>query len=245
MEYVDSDEFRGVRMTGVDLSGARMHDVNLEGARITDAFLLNADISGLLIGTRINGVEIAPLVEAELDRMYPERVRLRPSDVAGLRDGWALVVDIWNGLVERARGLPEPRLHERVDGEWSFLETLRHLVFVSDAWCTRMVQGNPAPYHPWGVVPRFLASAGLPVDPVAAPTFDDVLAVRRQRHATVLATIDGLSDDNLARVATPPDAPGYPNETGRSVLDCLRVVLGEEWEHSRYAARDLDVLERG
>ena len=31
-------------------------------------------------------------------------------------------------------GLPPDLLHERVDDEWSFIETLRHLVFATDAW---------------------------------------------------------------------------------------------------------------
>jgi hypothetical protein len=130
-----------------------------------------------------------------------------------------------------------------VDGEWSFLETVRHLLFVTDAWCGRMVRGEREPYHPWGVVPRFLHHAGLPVDVDADPTLDELLPVRAQRMATMREVIEGVTPDDLARTAVPPDAPGYPNETARTVLDCLHVVLFEEWQHSQYAARDLDSLE--
>lgn len=38
-----------------------------------------------------------------------------------------------------------------------------------------------------------------------------------------------------------------PNEHARGVLEtnlsCLHVILNEEWEHHRYAVRDLDVIE--
>ena len=34
---------------------------------------------------------------------------------------------------ELDRRHPEPPLHLRVDDEWSFVETLRHLVFATDA----------------------------------------------------------------------------------------------------------------
>ena len=42
--------------------------------------------------------------------------------------------------------------------------------------------------------------------------------------------------------AFPPDAPGNPNRE-YTVLACLYVILNEEWEHHRYAVRDLEVLE--
>jgi len=39
-------------------------------------------------------------------------------------------------------------LHERVDDEWSFVETLRHLVFATDAWVRRAILGQPSPWDP-------------------------------------------------------------------------------------------------
>ena len=38
-----------------------------------------------------------------------------------------------------------------------------------------------------------------------------------------------------------PHAPEHPE----TVLSCLHVILGEEWEHHRYAARDLDAIQAG
>ena len=61
---------------------------------------------------------------------------------------WAVIERTWQPTVERARRLPPELLHQRVDGEWSFIETLRHLVFATDAWVRRAILGDPAPWHP-------------------------------------------------------------------------------------------------
>jgi hypothetical protein len=66
---------------------------------------------------------------------------MRPTDPAGFREAWDTVERLWDGTVERARGLDPALLHESVDGEWSFVETLRHLVFATDAWIRRGILG--------------------------------------------------------------------------------------------------------
>src|SRR3954465_1023825 len=106
--------FSGARMDDVDFSNARLHAPNFEGAKITDAWFFGADISGDLEGLRLNGVEVAPLVMAELERLFPERAKLRASDPDGLADAWAMIERIWQETVARARALPQPLLSERV-----------------------------------------------------------------------------------------------------------------------------------
>ena len=236
-------EFAGARLEDADFSGARLHSPNFEGTRITDAWLFNADISGDIEGLRVNGVEVAPLVEAELDRRFPERAKLRAGDPPGLADAWAMIEEVWRTTVARARALPAPLLFERVDDEWSFLETLRHLVFATDCWLLRMVRQISRPYHPWGVAGSWLTDpASLGIDPEAKPALDDLLEVRRTRMEMVRETFAALTTAELARVGFPPDAPGHPREP-RSVLHCLHVILDEEWQHSRYANRDLTILQ--
>jgi hypothetical protein len=106
-----------------------------------------------------------------------------------------------------------------------------------------MVRQEPRPYHPWGLAPSFLTDpAALGIDPNANPSLDAVLAARRERMDAVQETIAALTPEELKRICVPPDTPGHPTET-RSVLACLHVILDEEWEHSRYANRDLAVLE--
>jgi len=48
--------------------------------------------------------------------------------------------------------------------------------------------------------------------------------------------LDDLDDRALLRTVA------SPNGGTTSVKACIHVVLGEEWEHNRYANRDLDVL---
>lgn len=236
-------DFRGERLDDADFSGARLHSPNFESTRITDGWLRNADISGYIEGLRVNGVDVAPLVEAELDRRFPERVKLRAIDPHGLAEAWAMIEDVWRTTVARARTLPGALLFERVDDEWSFVETLRHLVFATDAWLFRMVRHVSRPYHPWGLAGSILTDpASLGIDPEANPSLTDVLAVRRERMDAVKETIAALTREELERVCVPPDAPGHPTEA-HSVLSCLHVILDEEWEHSRYANRDLDMLD--
>lgn len=235
-------DVRGKRLDDADFSGARLHSPNFEGTRITDGWLHNADISGFIGGLRVNGIDIAPLVEAELDRRFPERVKLRAADPQGLAEAWILIEDVWRTTVARARTLPERLLFERVDDEWSFVETLRHLILATDFWFFRMLRHVPPPYHPWGLAGSFLSDpASLGLDYSATPSLDEVLAVRRERMDAVKEVIAALTAQELERVCIPPDAPGHPTEA-HSVLECLHVILEEEWEHSRYTNRDLDIL---
>ena len=236
-------DFAGTRLEDADFSGARLHSSNFENLKITDSWLYNADISGEIDGLRINGVEVAPLVEAELDRLFPQRLKLRANDPAGLRVAWTMLEGVWQTTVARARALPGPVLDTRVDEEWSFTETLRHLIFATDCWLRRMVLQIERPYHLWGMAGSWLTDpAALGIDPAATPSLEAVLQVRRERMHSVKQKIDAVTAEELERVCVPPDAPGHPNEP-RSVLHCLHVILNEEWQHSTYANRDLGVLE--
>jgi hypothetical protein len=135
-------------------------------------------------------------------------------------------------------------LHESVDGEWSFIETLRHLVFATDSWVSRAIGGDPAPWHPlglpWDEAPDDL---GWNPDRAARPSLDVVLELRRDRRATVTALLAGLTDETLGTSTTPVEGPGWPPSRSFPVRECLLIVLNEEWHHRQYAERDLAVLE--
>ena len=236
-------DLSGAEFRVVDLSAARFRGIRAHHVQIRDIELVDVDISGELIDVRINGVDIAPLVEAELDRRHPERAAMRPTDPAGFRHAWDVVERLWDGTVARARRLDPGRLHESVAGEWSFIETLRHLVFATDAWVRRAVLGDPSPWHPldlpWDEMPD---TDGIPRDRGARPSLDEVLELRRDRMATVRRVVDDLTGQSLAADTVPVDAPGWPEPRAYPVRDCLRIVLSEEWEHRLYAERDLDAL---
>jgi hypothetical protein len=237
-------DLSGAQLFAVDLSGARFRGVDLSGAVMRGVELADVDITGEIENVTINGVDVGPLISAELDRRDPDRVKMRPADPAGFREAWDILERLWAQTVERARRLPPERLHESVDGEWSFIETLRHLVFATDAWIRRAILGDPSPWDPlglpWDEMPD---TPGVPRDRGARPSLDAVLELRRDRMSTVREVIDGLTDASLDGQTTPVEAPGWPPPRSFPVRDCLLVVLNEEWEHRRYAERDLDALE--
>ena len=237
-----SQEASTTRLEDADFSGVRLHGPNFENTVITDGWFLNADFSGDVGGLRVNGVEVLPLIEAELNRRWPGRASLRATDPKVLTQAWSMLEGIWLSTISRAGALPETWLHERVNEEWSFLETLRHLIMATDCWHGRMIKGEPHPYHAWGLAGPFLNDPeSLGLDLSATPTLDEVLAVRQGRFADVGMTIASLSMSDLERVCHPPSTPGHP-QVPHTVLHCLHVILNEEWEHNRYANRDLDVL---
>ncbi|PZF79814.1 DinB family protein [Jiangella anatolica] len=238
------DDLSGARFEGVNLAGARFRNVNFYRAVLRGAELFETEIDGDISGLRINGVEVAPLVEAELDRREPDRARMRPADPAGFRDAYDLLERLWDGTVARARRLDPALLHESVDGEWSFIETLRHLVFVTDSWVRRAILGEPAPWHrlalPWDTMPAY---PGVPWDRAARPSLDEVLDLVRDRRAVVRTVLAGLTEAGLAADTTPAAGPGWPPSRAYPVRECLLTLLNEEWQHRLYAERDLDVLE--
>lgn len=233
------------RFEEVDFSHSRFHNVYFQDTVIRGAWLQRVEIDGYLEQVTINGVDVGPLVEAELDRRDPDRTLVRPTDADGFRRAWDVVGRRWSAAVQRARALPEERLHERVDGEWSFVETLRHLVFATDAWVLRAVMGDPAPYHPLGLAHSEMPAdtPGVPDDPDARPSLDEILAVRAERIATVSRVLDELTDERLDSRTRPVPEPGYPESESFPVRRCLSAVVNEEWLHREYAERDLAVLE--
>jgi hypothetical protein len=252
-EFTDADlsgsRFRNVDLTGasfrrVRLSEAVLRDCGLRATVLTDVEMIDVTIDGEIEGSlMVNGVDVLPYVEAELDRREPLRTKMRPTDPAGFREAWDILERLWDDTVERARGLPPEQLHASVDDEWSFIETLRHLAFVTDAWVRRGILGDPAPWDPldlpWDQMPD---TPGIPRDREVRPSLDEVLVLRRDRLAGVRTLIDGLTEESLAAHTTPVEGPGWPPSQSFPVIDCLLVVLNEEWLHRKFAERDLDRL---
>lgn len=252
-EFVD-DDLQGSRFERVDLSGsefwasrlseARFRGVDMHRVVMRGVELADVDINGEILNLKINGVDVGPLIEAELDHRYPDRARMRPTDPAGFREAWVILERLWDQTVARARRLDPDLLHESVDGEWSFVETLRHLVFATDSWISRAILGDPSPWDPldlpWDEMP---ATPGVPRDRDARPSLDVVLDLRRDRMSTVREVLDGLTEESLNSDTRPVEGPGWPPPRSFPVRECLLILLNEEWQHRLYAERDLAVLE--
>jgi uncharacterized protein YjbI with pentapeptide repeats len=239
----------------VHLNEADFNDVDLTGARFREAWFkdvvmrgvgfVNVEISGEIESLTVNGVDVAPLVQAELDRREPDLVKMRPTEPDGFREAWDILERLWAGTVERARALPQAALHESVDGEWSFIETLRHLAFATECWLYRAILGDPSPWAPlslpWDGMPD---TEGVPRDRAARPSLDEALALRLDRQAAVRRYVDTLDDATLASDTVPVEGPGWPEPRSYPVRECLLTLLNEEWWHRQFALRDLAQLEQ-
>ncbi|TCC46817.1 DinB family protein [Kribbella capetownensis] len=247
MESVDAIEradLRGVVVRDVDLRGARFERVALRGAVMRGMDLGQVRIDGDIEGLVLNGVEVEAYVSGELDRRYPDRVKMRPTDVPGFREAWDVVERLWEGTVERARKLPPELLHESVDGEWSFIQTLRHLAFATDAWIGRVILGEASPWHPLDLpFDEMDETPGVPRDRDVRPSLEEVLELRQDRMAVVRRYVDNLTEDALNADTTPVPGPGWPRPDNYPIREILLLLLNEEWQHHLYAERDLALLE--
>ena len=245
-EHTGTDRFRGARIHLCDLAGLEIRDCEVGGLKVVDCYGSDVSLGGDFERVVVNDVDVTAYVAAELDRRHPARVLVRTAASPGdYRAAWDAVEALWDATLDRARLLPEGTLQEQVEGEWSFVQTQRHLLFAGDAWLGSAVLEEEAPYHPWGLPaggtpPEAVARLGLTPD--AAPTLVEALVPRRARMATVRRVVDELSEVELDRVCGRKPADPYPDQE-YVVRRCLRVVLREEVEHHRYAVRDLAVLE--
>ena len=234
-EFLDAD-LRGARFVGADLSDVVMRGVDVSGADIDAPWLLDGESS-----LRVNGIDVAPFVDAELNRRFPGRGERRAKDPDGLRDAWATLERTWAATLERAAAMPAGTVDVSVGGEWSFAQTLRHLVLATDMWLGRAALESEQPVHPIGQLDTGTEDDGVDMSIFAtvAPSYAEVLEVRAGRVAMVRDFLAMVTPEVLGATRRNPHAPEHPE----TVLSCLHVVLEEEWEHHRYAVRDLDAIE--
>jgi uncharacterized damage-inducible protein DinB len=232
--------FTTVLLNGVTIHNADLHRVTMRGVEIVDS-TINGDIQNLVI----NGVDVAPLIDAELDRRYPDRPKFRPTTADEFREAWDVNERLWAATVERAHRLEPVQLHESVNGEWSFIQTLRHLAFASESWVGRCLLGDATPWHPLSLPwDQMQPREGVPWDRDARPSLEEALALRFDAVALVRRVLDDLTDERLAERTEPLIGPGWPDEGATfPVSECLLIVLNEEWHHRLFAERDLAVLE--
>jgi DinB family protein/pentapeptide repeat protein len=234
-EFIDAD-LRGARFVGSDLSGVVMRGVQVEATEIDAPWLFDGETF-----LRVNGVDVIPLVEAELNRRFPGRAERRAEDPDGLRAAWSTLQGTWAATLERVAAMPAGTVDVSVAGEWSFAQTLRHLVLATDMWLRRAILEIDEPFHPLGLADTGTEADGLDMSVFATdtPSYAEVLEARAGRVAMVRDFLAAVTPDQLAATRQNPHDPDY-QETVRS---CLHVILEEEWEHHRYAVRDIDAIE--
>lgn len=223
--------FRGATLRGCDIGEVTVRGTELNG--------LDLDSHDLAFGTLlVNGVDVVPFVEAELDRLFPGRALSRSRTPDGLREGWAAAQDAWQATLEAT---PPELVDAHVPDEWSLAQTLRHLILATDAWLGGGIHGEHQPFHEIGLL--FTGAAEMGVDTsmlrTDIPSFDEILTVRAEHQQRVTRFLESVSPAQLDEErADPWGSTGWRPTVG----DCLRTILEEEWAHLRYVRRDLALL---
>ena len=223
--------FKGATMRSLDFSGVTMRSVDVNG--------LDIDSHDLFFGSLIvNGVDVVPLVNAELNRQFPGRELQNAQTPEGLREAWVAVQAAWLTTVAET---PRDNVDVNHNGEWSLAQTLRHLILATDAWLRGGILRVEQPFHEIGVIFTGAEAMGfdMSIFQLNPPTFDDILAVRAERQSMVTEFLVTATPALLAEERANP----WGGDSWRpSVGDCLRVILEEEWAHLRYIRRDLAQL---
>ena len=251
-EFVDQDlrdsrfervDLRGARINASDLRGSRFRGNAMHGVTMRGVELVDVDIDGEVVNLTINGVEVGALSKPSSTGALPTGEDA-PDGPGRLPRGLGPARAALGQTVERARRLDPDLLHQSVDEEWSFIETLRHLVFATDAWFRRAILGDPSPWHPLDLPwDEMTPAPGVPWDRSVRPSLDTVLELRRDRTSGVRAFLEELTEEQLDDHTDPVEGPGWPPPVSFEVRECLLIILSEEWEHRRYAERDLAALE--
>lgn len=246
-EDLGGSTFSRVRLAGsdfsrVELTGAHFWEVDLADSRFDNVNLQDVHIQGDIDGLTVNGVPVAPLVQAELTRLYPEYAGLNPPDAQGYRDSWARLAAVWDATIARATALDAATLNAHVEEEWSFIQTLRHLSFAITSWLDAAILGRANPWQPldlpWDQMPPH---PDVPSDRDADVSLADARGLYDASAARLSAYLADLTDDRLEQAALGSPNPNWPDERP-TVAEALRVVFNEAFWHHRFAVRDLDEL---
>ena len=225
----------GAEFWGADLTGATFRDVNLTDATISHAWLVNVDIDALVDRLVINGVDVTDFVN-DNDPWFPLRAMLRPTDPAAMTATWSTLEHEWDVTIERARELGDDAAHGSVGGEFSFVQTLRHLVFAMDRWYTVPITGQG--FHPTGLPNTGSLDFPWPgLERDASPSLAEALGVRTDRSTEFHDFLLRLDPAELTCSVEILENGANP------LLECIHTVFDEEFWHLRYARRDLAVLE--
>jgi hypothetical protein len=224
MEFIDQDLSRA-RFVRCLMPDAVIRGSDVTGVEIDDPHLHEGSLW-------VNGVDVVPLVETELNHRFPGRELKTETTPDGLRAAWVAVEKACAAVLPTASGLEDVS----VDGEWSFSQTLRHLVMATNVWLHGAILGQEQPFHWIGQPFAEYEPEGGDMTFFREPaSYEEVLAVRGEHQAMVRDYLATVTDEVLAETRPHPWAP----ERRGQVLHCLHVILNEEWEHQRYAIRDL------
>ncbi|MDF2847423.1 MAG: DinB family protein [Oerskovia sp.] len=239
--YSGTKEFEGATFVRASFKGAtlRFSDVSGVTMRAVDVDGLDIDSHDLFFGSLVvNGIDVVPYVDAELNRQFPGRELQKAQTVEGLREGWVAVQSAWQETMD---GTPPDLVDAHVEDEWSLAQTLRHLVLATDAWLRGGILRVQQPFHEIGQIFTGAERMGfdMSIFRTQPPAYEEILAVRAERQGQVTEFLATATPDLLAEER---DDPWGGEDWHPTVGDCVRVILEEEWAHLRYVRRDLALL---
>lgn len=235
-EKFENCNMAGVLFHNVNLEQAEFNDVNLAGGRIHNANLSNFKIDDAYIkGFTVFGFQIDKLIEAELDRRDPERVRLRMTDCCDpecVRVVLQHLGEVRTGFKAFLRATePDLLISRPAPDQWSAVENLRHLIFAEDLYLNRWLLQNDEPWCEHGILPAFLAGdaryAGVGRQP--CDDVDTLLSAWEAIHARMMAFVAGVTQEELKRDTSQLD---FGQGTVGKVLQTL---AQHDLEHIRQA----------
>jgi hypothetical protein len=190
----------------VNLQRAVFDDVNLAEVRIRNGFLAGLSIEDSFVGgLTVNGFRVDLLIEAELDRRDPERIRLRMTDTAdpecvrAVLNRLDVVREEFRALV---RSTDRSSLTTRPGPEsWSVVETIRHMLFAADMYLNRRLLQNAEPLSRLGLLSTHLVGHPRLAEVGSEPTDDAeaLLAAWDEIHARTRELADHAAPEELRR----------------------------------------------
>ena len=233
-EFNDRDLSESV-FWGVNMHNAMFRDADFSGSTFFNTGWQNVSIEGVIGGLVVNGVDVTECVNAN-DRWYPLRNQLSPQTAEGMRSTWSALCAEWDLLFGRLHSMDPHVPTASVNGEWSLRDTLRHLLFAMDKWFTLPILG--AQQFSSLALPN-TGSQGLEwpgVNPDADPSFTEVLAARTITNQVFTEYLAALELSAL------PESTEISENGSVPATMCFHVVFEEEFEHLRYALRDLALI---
>lgn len=230
-------DFEGATFIKCDFTNATIRFSDVRGMKIrsTDTNGLDIDDHDLFFGKLIvNGVDVVPYVNAELNKQFPGRELQSAQTLDGLHEGWVAVQKAWQETIDET---PEEWRDVQVNDEWSLSETLRHLILATNAWLGSAIQRQEHPFHDIGLIFTGAAEMGFDMSIFREdePTWEEILQVRAEHQQAVTDFLNGTNEEEIAEER---DNPWGGDDWHPTVGDCIRVILEEEWAHLRYIRRD-------
>ena len=107
---------RGARFHYTDLTGAWFDSCDLHDVRLRGIESRSLEIDGEILRLVVNGIDVMPLVEAEMHRLDPDYAAIRPDDPTGFVRAWDVLERRWAQTVRPGAGPrpgPPPRTRRR------------------------------------------------------------------------------------------------------------------------------------